>query len=419
MTRTFALSVMFAGCLWIVPTVCDAKIEITGSALFSAQDVDFDTTSGVQDEDFNFNDPRVNLYINADVTERISFFSHFWIGNDWSNDNHTAGAPANGIINNKFVDAVNFVIGYVAVRDILGSGIDAKFGNVEIPYSWEQSYHTHGADDRRNDFVTNSLLDINGYDPGMVLTGSFESGKLPLSWELGVFNGGVVADGNPSGTSGQARSNDDLAWAFRLEGRIDEHLSVQAGVYANDSTRDGDHDPLKIGSAMFINAVSRAPGGGLAQNANLRGLTYIAGADGGGYDRDMWELSAKYEYDRGYVLGFWGNIDADSVTVNAGREWDYYGLQGRYDFNDQSYVAARWNRLDPDYTSGVAGLSLGKPTLWTVAAGYALAENARLKAEWSAFEEDGPHFGNLDGTAFANGGSQDAEALTVSVGVSF
>ncbi len=417
--RVFIALVIGAACVWSSPGVSDAKIEMTGSALVSAQDVDFDTTSGALDEDFNFNDPRVNLYVNADVTDRVSVFTHFWIGNDWSNDNHTAGAPANGGINNKFVDAVSFVIGYVSIKDVFGLGLDLKIGNIEIPYGWEQAHHTHGADDRRNDFVTNSLLDINGYDPGVLLSGSFEARQNPISWEFGVFNGGVVNDGSPSGTSGQSRSNDDLALAVRAETRIDDRLSVQASYYQNDSTRDGDHDPLKIGSALFITSVSRAPGGGLAQNANLRGLTYIAGADGGGYDREMWEVSGKYDFDRGYLLAFWGNIDADSITVNAGREWNYYGLQGRYDLNEQSYLAARWNRLDLDYNFGVAGLDLGKPALWTVAAGYALADNARLKVEWSSFDEDGPHFGNLDGSAFSNGGSQDADALTVSLGVSF
>ena len=70
--------------VFALPLMADAKIEITGAALVSAQDVDFDSTSGNADEDFNFNDPRVNLYVNGEVSDKISVTAKFWAANDWS-----------------------------------------------------------------------------------------------------------------------------------------------------------------------------------------------------------------------------------------------------------------------------------------------------------------------------------------------
>src|SRR3989338_5007593 len=80
----------------VLPFAADAKIEITGAALVSAQDVDFDSTSGSADEDLNFNDPRVNLYVNGDVSDKISVTAKFWAANDWSSENQRGGRGGTG-----------------------------------------------------------------------------------------------------------------------------------------------------------------------------------------------------------------------------------------------------------------------------------------------------------------------------------
>lgn len=437
MNKGLLVLIALVAFVFALPTPSDAKIEITGAALFSAQDVDFDTTPGDQDEDFNFNDPRVNLYVMGDVTDKITVNAKFWANNDWSSENQRGAATGQTAtaVGTNLNDAVEMLRAYVTLKDVAGSGFDLKVGTIDIPYGWEYGMRTNNGDDMKNDFVTNSLLDINGGDAGISLSGSFDMGQTstPLAWEIALINGGVVTDGNPSGSgangTSQNRSNDDLAWAIRAEVGLQENLTLQASWYTNNQKKDGDQDPLNVGSVFFVNAVSHnnvaagANPGAVGQNVNLNGLTYTNAVDQATYDRDMWEVAAKYDYGQGYLMGFWGKIDSDSnsaVSATGGkREWNYWGGQGRYNFDENSYLAVRYNVLDPDYKTNVAGHSLGSPSMWTFAGGYKLADNARVKAEWSSFDEDGSDFGVLAGGTLANNGNQDADALTVSVGVSF
>lgn len=422
--------------VFALPTISEAKIEITGAALVSAQDVDFDTTSGNLDEDFNFNDPRVNLNIAGEVTDKISVTAKLWINNDWSAENQRAGQnQLGGNVNNgaalpagnnsSLGDAVELVRAYVTLKDVMGSGFDLKVGTIDIPFGWEYAVRTANGDNSKNDFITNSLLDINGGDEGIALSGSFDMGQTstPLAWEIALLNGGAVTDGNPSGATGAgngARSNDDLAWAIRAEVGVYENVTLQASYYTADNRKDGDQDPLNIGSTFMVQNLNMN-----TANANLVGLVSTVDNTGnasGGYDRDVWEVSAKYDYGQGYLLAFWGNIDADSgsaASVAGGnREWDYWGVQGRYNFDENSYFAARWNTLEPDYTVAGQTMQLGEPELLTIAAGYKLADNAVVKAEWSSFDEDGNGMSN-PGAPSSDNRKADADALTVALGVSF
>lgn len=397
----------------------EAKIEITGAALVSAQDVDFDSTSGNLDEDFNFNDPRVNLYINGEVSEKISIAVGLWAGNDFSHENTRGVADGTGARRGNepgIAESIEMLNACIVIKDFLGSGFSLKPGLIDIPYGWEYAKRTNHGDDGNNDFITNGLLDINGTENGISLSGAMDMGhiKSPAAWEIAVMNGGAVVDGNPSGTGGGVRSNNDLAWAVRAEVGVQDNLTVQASFYNSDQTKDGDQDPLGVGGSFFVNNVNLAGPAGVAgtvANPNLNGLVFT-----NGYDRQMWEVSAKYDYGQGYILGFWGNIDADSSTTGASREWDYLGAQGRYNFDDHSYVAVRWNQLDPDYT---ASNNLGEPSLWAVAVGYKISDGATAKAEWTSFDEDGDAFGNAAAANTRDGVSSDADALTVSVGVKF
>lgn len=428
--------------VFALPVISEAKIEITGAALVGVQDVDFDSTNADADEDFNFNDPRVNLYINGEVSDKISLTAKFWANNDWSSENQRPAANGAsaipGAAGNTLNDAVEMLRAYVTIKDVMGSGFNAMIGTIDIPFGWEYGMRTANGDDMKNDFITNSLLDINGGAPGISVSGSFDMGQTstPLSWEVALMDGGATTDGNPSGQLGAGnpssgnRSNDDLAWAIRAEVGVMENLTLQASWYTNDQRKDGDQDPLNVGSTFFVNAVSHGPSataggnvGSLVQNVNLNGLVYTSVADGAGYDRDLWEVASKYDYGQGYVMAFWGNVQADTGTVagavSGKREWDYWGAQGRYNFDENSYLAVRYNTIDPDYTTAVAGQQLGEPSMWTVAAGYKLADNAMVKAEWSSFDEDGQDFGLTAGGTAASNGNQDADALTVAVGVSF
>lgn len=390
-----------------------AKIDITGSVLVGAQYIDFDSTTGSLDEDFNFNDPRVNLGLKANISDNLSLNFGLWMSNDWSAENIRGNA---GTV--VLDDAVEFRAAFVAIKKVAGSGIDLKAGKIVIPFGNEAPNRSANGDMSKNDFISNSLLDVHGIDDGMAFSGSFDAGPSmkPLSWEFAVLNGGVINDGNPSGTAGQARSNDDLAYALRLQTAVAENLTLQAGWYTNDLSKDGDNDALHVGSSFFVSAVQD----GTATNKNLAGLVYAGGAQGGGYDRDLWELSAKYDFEQGSILGIFGRIDADTATSGASRQWDYLGIQGRYNFDQNSYLALRWNQLQPDYSGAGA---LGEPTLWSVAGGYRLADSAWLKAEWTSFDEDGDGFSN-EGTAIgaASAGdsrNSDATALRVAVGAKF
>lgn len=401
-----------------------AKIEITGSAVVSAQDVDFDTTSGALDEDFNFNDPRINLYFKSQISENISFNFALWGGSEWS---HELVRGNGGFV--ALNDDVELRAAFVQIKNLGGGrvpGITMKAGKIAVPFGHESPIRTAHGDMSKNDFVRNSLLDItNALDDGVHLSGSFEAMNLktPLSWEMAVVNGGAVADGNPSGAAGQNASNDDLAYGIRAMAGIMENLTVEASYYTCDQTKDGDNDPLHIGSVLFVQAVESGDhtvAGAPGTNRNLVGLTYNDDAQGGAYDRSLWEVAAKYTFDGGYLMGFWGNIDADTATAANAREWDYMGLQGRYNFDENWYVAARWNQLDPDYAGSAA---LGEPSLWAVASGYKLADNAMLKAEWTSFDEDGDGFSN-PGTAVGaasapDNRSADAQALSIALGVKF
>lgn len=415
-TRILALTAV-AALFLALPLFAEAKIDITGAALVSAQDNDFDSTTGVLDEDFNFNDPRVNLYVHGDVSDKISFDGAFWVSNDWTSENQREGAAT--ATGSGLVDGVVLLTGSLTIKDIAGSGFNLKAGTIDIPYGWEYVGRTNNGDDKKNDFITNSLLDINGSCEGISLAGSFDMGQTstPLSWEIALVNGGIVNDGSPSGTTNQNKSNDDLAWALRAEVGAAENLTLQASYYTNDQKGDGDNDPMNIGSSFLVNSVA-STATGIPVNPNLNGLVYVGtvGAQAAqNYNRDLWEVSAKYDYGQGYLMAFWGNIDADSGGTNTDREWDYLGVQGRYNFDENSYLAIRWNELDPDYN---LSNNLGKPELWSVAGGYKLADNAMLKAEWTSLDEGGDGFGSPVANTKDNK-SQDADALTVSVGVSF
>ncbi len=435
-----------------LPLAAHAKIEITGAALVTAQDVDFDTTKGNLDEDFNFNDPRINLYVNGDVSDKISVTAKFWASNDWSHENQRGGqnqlggaipngaaatADANGVAiaslgnGGSLNDAVEMIRAYVTLKDVAGSGFDLKVGTIDIPYGYEYAMRTANGDNMKNDFLTNSLLDINGGDEGISLSGSFDMGSTstPLAWEIALLNGGAVTDGNPSGANSIRRSNDDLSWAIRAEVGLQENLTLQASYYTSDNKKDGDQDPLNVGSSFLVSNINSTlmAGAGGTGNSNLAGLVVTTDQTGVAYKRDMWEVSGKYDYGQGYVLAFWGNIDAKADSsaailnangVSNNPKYDYYGAQGRYNFDENSYLAVRWNRLDPNYT--VAGFTnnLGQPDMWTVAAGYKLADNAMVKAEWSKFDEGGGGLSNGNGPSNDNQ-KADADALTVGLGVSF
>lgn len=417
--------------VFALPTISEAKIEITGAALVSAQDVDFDTTSGNLDEDFNFNDPRINLNIAGEVTDKISVTAKLWINNDWSAENQRSGQNqlgGGGVVAGNMGslnDAVELIRAYVTLKDVMGSGFDVKVGTIDIPFGWEYAVRTANGDNSKNDFISNSLLDINGGDEGIALSGSFDMGQTstPLAWEIALLNGGGVTDGNPSGAVGagnNGRSNDDLSWAVRAEVGVYENVTLQASYYTADNRKDGTQDPLNIGSAFMVQNLNLNNA-----NVNLAGLVTTVdptGSNSGGFDRDIWEVSAKYDYGQGYLLAFWGNIDSDSgsaASVAGGnREWDYWGVQGRYNFDENSYFAARWNTLEPDYNIGGQTMSLGEPELLTIAAGYKLADNAVVKAEWSSFDEDGNGMSNSVAPSTDNK-KADADALTVALGVSF
>lgn len=389
-----------------------ASIELSGSVLVSAQNVDFDSTTGDLDEDFNFNDPRVNLYFKSKISPNVSLNFALWMSNDWSAENIRGNA---GTV--VLDDAVELRASFVTIQNIFGKKVDAKFGKVPIPYGYEAPLRVANGDMSRSDFVGNSLMDIHGIDDGILLAGSVDAGiSKPLSWEFAVVNGGAVTDGNPSGGTGQTRSNADLAYAARVQSAVMDNLTVQASWYANDLSKDGDNDAMHVGSSFFVNAVQDAA----AANKNLVGLVYAGGAQGGGYDRDMWEVSAKYDLEQGYILGFFGRIDADTATAGASRKWEYLGVQARYNAGLYSYLAARWNRLDPDYSGAGA---LGEPTLISISGGYRLADNAWLKAEWTSFDEGGDGFGN-EGTAIgaasaADNRGADATALRLALGAKF
>ncbi len=422
MSKGFLATAAIAVFVFALPLVADAKIEITGAALVSAQKVDFDSTSGNLDEDFNFNDPRVNLYINGDITDKISIGIGLWAGNDYShentrlvNDGQVAARGNN--IDGLTASAVNMLNACIIIKDVMGTGMNLKPGLIDIPYGFEWTRRTNHGDDKNNDFITNGLLDINGTENGISLSGGLEGHfKTPATWEIALMNGGSVTDGNPSGAGEAVRSNRDLAWAARFEGQVQDNLTIQASYYKNNERKDGDQDPLNVGSAFLVNNINAMGTGaaGTAANPNLNGLVFT-----NGYDRSMWEASAKYDYGQGYVLGFWGDIKADSSTTGAvslNRKWKYWGAQGRYNFDENSYAAVRYNKLDPDYS---ASNNLGEPHLWTVAAGYKLADNAMVKAEWSKLDEGGDGFGNAAAANTNDGRSSDADALTVAVGVSF
>ncbi len=405
------LGIIAGLCLIAAARGASASIDISGSALVSAQKIDFDSTSGALDEDFNFNDPRVNLYFKSTISENIALNFTLWASNDWSSANNRGNA---GTV--VFDDAAELRGAFITIKNVGGSKLTLKAGKVPISYGYEAPNRTANGDSTKNDFLTNSLLDMHGNDEGIALSGSFEASTTPISWEASITNGGAVTDGNPSGAGGQTRSNADLALAARITAKLADNITAQASWYSSDQSKDGDNDALNIGSSFFVTAVQD----GTATNKNLVGLVYAGQGQGSAYDRDLWEVSAKYDYGNGYFMGFWGDINADTVTPGASREWKYWGIQGRYNVDENAYVAARWNALDPDYAGAGA---LGKPNLLSVAAAYKLADNARVTAEWTSFNEDGGGFSN-EGTAVgaastSDGRNADATALTAGISVKF
>ena len=119
--------------VWAEPS--HAKIEISGAGLVSAQDVDFDSTSGVLDEDFNFNDPRINLYINGEVSDKISIAGALWSGNDYSHENTRGvndGAGAGRGNATGLDDSIEMLNACIILKDFLGSGFNLMPANLRF-----------------------------------------------------------------------------------------------------------------------------------------------------------------------------------------------------------------------------------------------------------------------------------------------
>lgn len=238
--------------------------------------------------------------------------------------------------------------------------LNLRVGQMYIPFG-EEYLRRYAID---NPFISRSLSDIWGVDPGIELYGA--AGKF--SYVAAVQNGGVNGnqdyDGDKSVTA--KLGYDPTPWL---------HLSVSAMRTGNVNAQNDYLSAIWFGNGWF------------------RSLSPLATT----FHANLYEGDIEVRLHRGYLRAFGGYIDyADNSPGNNHRGVYYYCLQGVHDIWDKVYGGVSFSQVYANDGFPVVGYGnmneylFGPLTqnLWrlSLCVGYRFSQNLIVKAEYS-FEQ--------------------------------
>ena len=211
---------------------------------------------------------------------------------------------------------------------------------------------------------SNSAGNVSGSDEGLQLSGKIGKAK-PVSWSASLTNG-------TTGTGSDA--SEAKAIATKLSYNIIDPLYVSASFYNSSSMK--------------------------AQNAEM-GLAGLTTRPGGvvNWDRQMWELDLRYDFEKGKVLNPLAYSDSKAIVrlsyggftddaSNANERTGNFGfVEGTYNFTKKFYTAARFSgvELDSDTTALLNSITANKFRRYSLGMGYHWTEATifKLGYDWN------------------------------------
>ena len=346
--------------------------------------------------DSGFHRLRVALHINAQVAEDVSVFIEL------SEEPDDFGT-------NGFSMAQD--LAWIQFDNVIG-GNTLRIGNV-ITTVQNFLYFSDGAVVQGNPLIGNAATDLITVENGIWLLGSEELGEgRKWTWDIAVtipsFSSDFSAD---SGYNLQARSRYGIT----------EHLSLGAAVMKT------------TGDAICITPASCT----LSDAGNFNSIIGLGDGDayefatGGPIEHKhpqiipsinalLAQIDVHYKTDTALVNAFygqaqdeysWASGNVGPMFTETDAEMQWYGVLGKLDLTDKTYLAARYTMTTKD-TAGISGddtfdrIQLG--------AGYFYRDNLLIKAEYVRQNE-----GEGSGSQFTGNGNIDWDAFLIEASVSF
>ena len=262
--------------------------------------------------------------------------------------------------------------------------LESRIGRFKIPFG-EATYWDNPVG---SSVASGSATKINGNDEGVQLSGSIGKEK-PLKWYFGLMNGN-------SGTG----SDNTNAKAF-------------IGKLSYSPV-----DPLRLSASIYNTGNLKTA----ASDISVAGLTARPG-NATNWDRTLWELDARYDFEKGKVLdppsyadskaylqAAFGQMIDDARNV-PDREGSYGFIEGLYNFTPKYYGAMRYSLISLwhgyfDTLNGANGTT--QYDRYSLAVGYRVSDKTIVKLAY-----------DFNFTNTMNGGDDPTDDLLTAAIVSY
>lgn len=234
--------------------------------------------------------------------------------------------------------------------------LESRVGRFKVPFGEE----TYWDNPIGSSVASGSATKISGNDEGAQLSGSIGKEK-PVKWYFGVMNGN-------SGTG----SDNTNAKAF-------------IGKLAYSPI-----DPLRLSASIYSTGNLKTA----ASDISVAGLTTRPGGNATNWNRTLWELDARYDFEKGKVLdppayadskaylqAAFGQMIDDARNVSD-REGNYGFIEGLVNFTPKYYGVARYSVISLlhgyfDTLNGSLGTTQYERT--SLALGYRVSDKTLVK----------------------------------------
>jgi hypothetical protein len=247
--------------------------------------------------------------------------------------------------------------------------LESRIGRFKLPFG-EETFSNNIVESA---LVSNSAANVAGSDEGVQLSGKiFKNNPLNLKWYFDVANG----------NSGTGSDNiTPKSYTGKLSMTPIAPLYLSASVYNSGSLKTA-------ASEMSLAGITARPTGATQ------------------WDRTMWELDARWDFEKGkvldppaytdskaYVRGAFGQLydDAAAAGVNLDREANYGFVEGLYNFTPKYYAAYRYSIVDfrHGFTDSLNSISASSQyDRHTIAAGYRWTDKTIIKIAYDFNDAD-------------------------------
>lgn len=316
----------------------------------------FSTQSDGQYPNSPFRVDELRLFVESEVYNQVYFFGEL----DFA-------TPETSSLNATLGECYLDFEGVSRLWNGADSLFNVRFGRIYVPFG-EEYLRRYAID---NPFISRSLTDIWGVDPGIEVYGALGKFSYVAAVQNGSVNGNQDFDGDKSVTA--KLGYDPTPWL---------HVSASAMRTGNINSRQDVLSAVWFGNGWF------------------RSLSPFATT----FHASLFEGDAEVRLHRGYLRAFGGYVDySDNAAGNNHRDVYYYCLQGVHDIWGKMYGGVSFSQIYANGGFPVVGYGnmddylFGPLTqnLWrlSLCVGYRFSQNLILKAEYS-FEQG--H--ELDGT---------------------